>query len=722
MAKHQGRLELTWTDKDKTLLSVGDGRYDYSFVDPGDYRAREVRLLEYVERIERPMPEGRPEGLPEPTSDNLLITGDAMHALDSLSSIPEYAEKYLGKIKLVYIDPPFNTGQAFSSYEDNIEHSVWLTMLRDRLRQIKPLLADAGSVWVHLDHAEVHRCRVVMDEELGEDNFVAEVAWQKATSPRNDTKGMSVSQDTILVYRASDAWVPNRMDRLATSNTTRYRSRDGDPVPWRDGDATAGKAATNHPMVYAIQHPVTGGLMYPTKGRTWSKSQKWFLEQLNEYARYELRDIDDARQRATICTTTPDLVQKGVPAIMLAEPLETAAASARRRHDAGMWPDLVFLDIEKEKIQRKKHLRDDGRVPETLWMANEVGGSLRGKNEVIDLFPDSEVFSTPKPEALLQRVIRIGSNPGDRVLDCFAGSGSTAAVAHKMGRRWVAIELLEKTADTFTKPRLAKVVRGEDPGGVTTTTTRVAEEGVELPAGLQPTDAYRFQSVLRKLVSSADEPLTTVALDKELAKIVRKAQEDGTTPLDTTETKTLLALIKKIAGSEVSMRLDVTKQVQSHLNQATKTRDELVTNWHGGGGFSHLKVRPSMFVEAAGMILLDDWATQGELAKGLCAQIGVRFEPEGIFAGRKGRTRVVVLDGLVGESTVDAILDRLDTDEVLHLWATQIDEGAAMALVAARPGSRLSPIPEALVDQYRRSPRQSVMKTADRDESSEDDA
>ncbi|MEU6645322.1 hypothetical protein ABZ863_22590 [Saccharomonospora sp. NPDC046836] len=136
-AGYSGGLELTWTNKDKALLSTGDGKYDYTFVDRADYRVSEVRLLHEVERIEAPAPEGRPDGLPEPTTENLLITGDAMHALDVLHKVPEYAERYLGKVKLVYIDPPFNTGQTFTNYDDNIEHSIWLTMLRDRLRQAR---------------------------------------------------------------------------------------------------------------------------------------------------------------------------------------------------------------------------------------------------------------------------------------------------------------------------------------------------------------------------------------------------------------------------------------------------------------------------------------------------------------------------------------------------------------------------------------------------------
>jgi hypothetical protein len=220
-------------------------------------------------------------------------------------------------------------------------------------------------------------------------------------------------------------------------------------------------------MVYAIQHPVTGGLMYPTPGRCWGKAQSWFLEQLNQYAKYELRDIGDEEQRAVICGTTSTKVKKGVPAIMLAEPLADAATSARRRHTAGLWPELVFLDIEKERVQRKNHLSDKGRVPETLWLAADVGGSLRGKNQVRTLFPGSHVFATPKPEELLQRIVHIGSKPGEIVLDCFGGSGTTAAVAHKMGRRWLTTEVLPATVASFTAPRLEKVAAGLDAGGIT---------------------------------------------------------------------------------------------------------------------------------------------------------------------------------------------------------------------------------------------------------------
>ncbi|MEV6168228.1 site-specific DNA-methyltransferase [Streptomyces sp. NPDC051954] len=656
-SRHQGRLELTWADKDKTLLSTGDGKYDYTFVDPSDYRVSEVRLLHEVDRVEAPTPETRPEDLPEPTDGNLLVTGDAMHVLDALAKIPAYAEKYLGRVKLVYIDPPFNTGQAFANYEDNIEHSIWLTLLRDRIRQIRPLLADDGSVWVHLDHMESHRCRVVLDEELGESNFVAEVAWQKADSPRNDTTLLSTSQDTILVYRKSESWVPNRMPRLAASNTSRYQSRDGDPIPWRDGDATAGKAATNHPMVYAIQHPVTGGLMYPTAGRCWGKAQSWMLEQMSEYAPYELRDIGDEEERARICGTTPEKVKAGVPAIMLSVSVDEAAKLARDRYDAGHWPDIVMLGL-RERIQRKKHLEDNGRVPETLWLGSEVGGNLRGKIEVKALFPDEHPFATPKPERLLARIIHIASNPGDIVLDCFAGSGTTAAVAHKMGRRWVTSELLPANVARYTLPRLTKVVNGQDDGGITTVTERVGAVGDDedseggLPDGMTPDEAQEFNRLLTK--------------------------------------------VSKAAGPE----LDAT--TIKALKAATKTKNVKTVNWHGGGSFAHLQVGDSMFIEMSGMVLLADWAAQGALAEVMCAQLSVPYEPDGIFAAKQGRSRYVVIDGMVGTGTVASIVDRLAEDEVVEVWATQIQDDAAEALKKARHGSRLELIPDKVLDNYRR--------------------
>ncbi|MCK0441236.1 site-specific DNA-methyltransferase [Gordonia alkaliphila] len=704
--RHSGALELTWTDKDKALLSVGDGKYDYTFVDPGDYRVAEVRLLDEMGAYEADIPEERPDDLPAPTTDNLLITGDSMHVLDSLAKIPEYADEYLGKVRCVYIDPPFNTGQTFDNYDDNIDHSIWLTMLRDRLDQIMPLLAEDGSVWVHLDHVEVHRCRMVMDEVLGIDNFVAEVAWQKSDASRSNNQGVSIAHDVLLVYRKSANWRPNRMDRAAALDT-KYTSPDGDLDRWFDNNPTVRGDRKHHDYIHAIQHPITGRLIYPTKSRHWAKSQDWILAQMSEYAPYELRDINDADARAEVCGVGVDQIREAVTAVMLAVPLDEAAQQARERYAAGNWPDIVLRSGGEGGIGFKLRIPTGGSVPTSWWQFSEVGSNRTAKSEIKALFPGDHAFDTPKPERLLQRIIHIATNPGDIVLDCFAGSGTTAAVAQKMGRRWVTSELLPETVARYTLPRLRKVIDGDDPGGITTTTTRIAAEGVELPDGVEPEPAQEFLSVLGKFAKEVEIPLD---LFKKTAAAIRAQGKSATPALDPEEQKTLLRLLGKVgkattadSDDEDSGTIDLMPEAARALRKAAKTRDETVTNWHGGGGFRHLVVRESMFTEEQGRVFLADWAVNGELAEAMCAQLGVRYAPEGIFAAAQGKTRYVVIDGLVRASTIASITDLLPEDAVVSVWATQVDPEAADALRTARKGSTLHTIPASVLDRYRRS-------------------
>ncbi|MGH3977044.1 MAG: site-specific DNA-methyltransferase, partial [Pseudonocardiaceae bacterium] len=538
-------------------------------------------------------------------------------------------------MKLVYIDPPFNTGQAFANYEDNIEHSVWLTMLRDRLKQIHPLLSDDGSVWVHLDDVEVHRCRAVMDEEFGASNFVAEVVWQKADSPRSDATGLSVSHDTILVYKKSVKWTPNRMARLATTDAV-FGNQDGDPVLWRKKDPTAPNAATHQGMVYAIEHPISGRLVYPGVGRCWAMDQSWMLEQMSKYATYELREIDDATDRARICGVSTHEVRAGVKAIMLAEPLPVAAARASAVYEAGHWPTLYLTGPDGTRgIQRKQHISDTGRVPETWWPHLEVGHNRAAKIEIKALFPGVHPFATPKPERLLQRIIHIGSDPGDIVLDCFAGSGTTAAVAHKMGRRWVTSELLPETADTFTKPRLTQVVKGDDPGGITTTTERVTAD--ELPDGMSPEDAQEFNRLLKKVASTIDVDISSI-----------KA-----------------------------------------LRDATKTKYETTQLWHGGGGFTHLAVHPSMFIDVNGQPFLADWVTGEAMERAVAAQLGFSIGAESPFCGKKGRMLLCVVDGVIDDDIVRAVVSRLGDGERVTLVGKAITPEAPVLLKELSSGTQL---------------------------------
>lgn len=372
--QYEGRLELTWTNKHLNLLAHEDGTYEW--LPQSDYRVAEVRLLHDVDSV------GEVGGDRERASDNLLIRGDALYGLTSLSNLPEFAHEYVGRVKLAYLDPPFNTQQAFAHYDDALEHSVWLTMMRDRLVQIKKLLAKDGSVWVHLDDYEMAYCRAALDEVFGRDCFVSTVVWEKRYSRSNDA-ALSSSHDYLLVYSPDPkAWGEWR-NRLPRSEEQRkqYRNPDDDPRgPWRAVPFDAPNIREN--LAYPIKTPF-GKIRRPPPGRCWRMTEdKW-----NEIV---------------------------------------AAGLAYFGKDGSGAPSI------------KQYLADaPGIVPNTWWSHEEAGHNDEAKRELMAMFPGKSPFATPKPERLLERIIEIASNPGDVVLDCFVGSGTTAAVAHKMGRRWI---------------------------------------------------------------------------------------------------------------------------------------------------------------------------------------------------------------------------------------------------------------------------------------------
>ncbi len=645
MPKFEGRLELTWTNKHLRLLAHEDGSYEW--VGPSDYRVAEVRLLHDVTSVGDV---GRVRA-----ADNLLIRGDALNALTSLSRLPEFASEYLGKVKLVYIDPPFNTQQSFLQYDDALEHSVWLTMIRDRLLQVRDLLSPEGSVWVHCDDAEQHRLRAAMDEVFGPENFVATVVWEKADSARNDAKQLSTDQDYILVYaKASDSWSPNRLARTAQMNSI-YASPDGDPIPWFDGDPTAPGAKTHQGMVYAIQSPFTGQLQYPGVGRCWFSEQSRMFAALSEWAPYELRDIGDETKRSQVCGVSEGEVRSGVSAIMLAVPVESAAATARQRYDKGLWPELIFRSGGPGGIGRKRYQPDTGMAPRTLWLNSEVGHNRTAKAEIKALFPGQVAFATPKPERLIERIIQIATDPGDIVLDCFVGSGTTAAVAHKIGRRWVATERSLDTVTTFALPRLEKVVAGEDPGGITT---------VEVPTTDDPPEGVKKGE------------------SKSAARVFKAVAEAGLLDGIDLDESQLSAIVKILRGID-------------------KTTTETI--WTGGGGFRVLDVSPSMFEADQGLVFLADWMTNGQLSEATAAQLGYEYEPDPPFSGRKGRTRLAVIDGVVNESVVRLVVSALPERERVVVCGTALDTDARPILRELRPGSTLRKIPAALLNEYRSS-------------------
>ena len=341
-------------------------------------------------------------GNPARAADNLLIQGDNLEALKSLLPF------YRGQVKCIFIDPPYNTKSAFEHYDDNLEHAQWLTLMLPRLQLLRELLREDGSIWVTIDDHEGHYLKVLMDEVFGRGNFVTTVLWRKNYSPKSTARHFSEDHDYVLVYaKSGETWLPNLMPRTDRQDDA-YKNPDSDPRgPWKPSDLSARNFYSLG--TYSIQCPGGRRIDGPPSGRYWSISEEnlWRLHSENRI--WWGRGANN------------------VPAVKR------------------------FLSEVKE-----------GVVPQTWWSYEDVGHTQDAKKEVVTLF-ESEVFGTPKPERLLQRILHIATNPGDLVLDSFLGSGTTAAVAHKMGRRWIGIEMGEH-ARTHCLPRLEKVITGEGGG------------------------------------------------------------------------------------------------------------------------------------------------------------------------------------------------------------------------------------------------------------------
>lgn len=654
------RLQLSWYNKDQALAFTQRGKYGYAWVDPSDPRYREIHPLimdEYVHGAQTPKTDEftySERADFEPQDDNLLVLGESGSVLSALTRVPELAEKYVGKVKLIYIDPPFNTGNTFDCYEDNLEHSVWLTMMRDRLHHMKKLLADDGSIWVHLDYAENHRMRLLLDEVFGCSNFIAEFVWQKADSPRGDAQRVSVDQDVILCYAASGSTVMNRMERTAADNA-RFSNPDGDSkgVWFSDNrSAPTNVMSWQHPSTFAIQHPISGEMIYPAKGGCWRFGRERLLESLNEYAEYASGDVDIAARVANTSLRS-DQVRSDIPDLVLVDPA-SAAQCARTRIDDGNWPEFF---VTATSFGRKSYPPNEGQPARSWWPNDQVGHNREAKSEIKALFSGATPFSTPKPERLLERIIHIGSNPGDIVLDVFAGSGTTAAVAQKMGRRWVTCELLESTFTTFTRPRLEKVLNDQDPGGITRTKgERVDATEDGLPDGVSPEDAAKFTSVLNKLIKD----------DPELKKSI--------------EVKTLKA--------------------------ASKTRrTKEVVNWRGGGGFQVAHLSPACFDYAPELdrVMLTAAATGQTLIESVTANLGFTLlhpDDDYIFDARRGNALLKVVEGVATTEIVDWLASQIQPGETIVLAATTVMDGVRQHLRKLVKGSRVVALPD---DMFRYS-------------------
>ena len=648
------RLQLTWYNKDKALIPTETGKYGYTWVDPSDPRYCETHTLvldDYVQGSQTPKSDKfvySERADLEPQDDNLLILGESGDVLEALTRVPELAKKYVGQVKLIYIDPPFNTAQTFASYEDNLEHSIWLTMMRDRLLHMKKLLADDGSIWVHLDDVEVHRMRLLMDEVFGAENFQAEVVWQKADSPRRGL-GFSVDQDFVIVYRRSEAFEPNKALRTAADNA-RFSNPDNDPLgPWWDDNPSGNHGDGSGGMCYAIQNPLTGEMMRPPKGASWRYSQQRILAGLQGWVPYRLENLHDAEWRASNEGVPREKASDDVCALVLDVSLNEARERVAARRTSGE-PLPEILIRSTGGIGRKAYIPTDGHNPRTWWENKDVGHNRAAKSELKALFPILTPFDTPKPARLLERIIHIGSSPGDIVLDVFAGSGTTAAVAHKMGRRWVTCELLESTFTTFTRPRLEKVIHDQDPGGITMTVDRTLKSTAVLPEKFEVKDLQDATKLLNAIT-----------------------KEDGLNGED-------------IAAIKVVKRLLATAP--------SKKR-----NWRGGGGFQVAHLSPACFDydPALDRVMLTPDATGEVLVASVAANLGFSLlhpDDDVVFDGRRGNSLLKVVEGVATTEEVDRLVEQIQPGETIVLAATVVLDGVREHLRRACKGSRVVAIPD----------------------------
>lgn len=336
------------------------------------------------------------------STENMIIQGDNLNALKAL--LPYYA----GQVKCIYIDPPYNTKSAFEHYDDSLEHSVWLNLIYPRLELLRELLSEDGSIWISIDEHEVHYLKTISDEIFGRNNFLTSIIWRKNYAPKSSAKYFSEDHDYILIYTKSKPfWVPNPMPRTEKQNKA-YKNPDNDPRGlWRPNNLAARNPYSKG--IYSITCPSGRVVEGPPAGSYWRISKEKFKE----------LDSDNRIWWGKSGNNIP--------------------------------APKIFLNEVKQ-----------GRVPQTFWNYDEVGHTQEGKKESVALFKD-EVFGTPKPERLIQRILTIATNENDLVLDSFLGSGTTSAVAHKMNRRYIGIEMGEH-AQSLCVTRMRKVIDGDQIG------------------------------------------------------------------------------------------------------------------------------------------------------------------------------------------------------------------------------------------------------------------
>ncbi len=415
---------------------------------------------------------------------NMVIHGDNLEALKAL--LPEYE----GKVDCIYIDPPYNTGNEGWRYNDNVNdprirkwlgetvgkegedfsrHDKWLCMMYPRLQLLRKLLAPTGAIFISIDDTELANLRLVCDEIFSPSCFVADISWQRNYSTRNDSKGIPAEVEHMLVYSKAPDWQPRKLPRTAEMDS-KYKNPDNDVMPWTSSDAFAPGAATHQGMVYAIQHPFTGELLYPYNGACWRYQQDQMLDYMNGWCPYVLKDLDDALRRAEVCGVDASEVREGVKGIVLAQSVEESKAMASAIQETGPWPRFYFTRNGRGGIRRKTYIDSvGGRLPTNYWPYSEVGHTDEAKKEIKTIFGGRMPFDTPKPARLIERVLQIAAGGDALVLDSFAGSGTTAHAVLRLNaedggsRRFILAEL-DDYVDTVTAERVRRVIAGYGEG------------------------------------------------------------------------------------------------------------------------------------------------------------------------------------------------------------------------------------------------------------------
>ena len=413
-------------------------------------------------------------------SKNMIIHGDNLLALKSL--LPQYE----GRIKCIYIDPPYNTGNEGWIYNDNVNdpriknwlgevvgkegedlsrHDKWLCMMYPRLKLLQKLLSNDGVIFISIDDIEYANLKLICDEIFGATCFVSNISWQRTYSTRNDSKGIVNEVEHLIVYSKNSGWMPNKLPRTDKMNA-RFKNPDNDITPWTSSDAFALDAVMHQGMVYAIQHPFTGKMIYPTNGRHWRYQQDEMLRQMSEWCPYELRNLHDEKERAKCCGIPVDEVRPDVYGIVLKNSLEESYLKACEIYKRGRWPKFYLTSGGKGGIRRKTYLENVGGVPPTnLWEYSKVGHTDEASKVLKAIFGGKTTFDTPKPYRLIEFILKIASNPDDIILDSFAGSGTTAHAVLNMNkidgghRKFILVELGDY-ADSITAERVKRVIKG----------------------------------------------------------------------------------------------------------------------------------------------------------------------------------------------------------------------------------------------------------------------